>query len=445
MNERILLAEDDEIIRVTLYDRLVEEGWRVDIAVDGNQALDLLDHNFYRLVISDIRMPGLDGTRLLDEVKKMTADTDIILMTAFGSVESAVTCLKKGAADYVLKPFDMDDLVIRVRRLLEMQSIKARCVVLEESCGEFRSSMVGSSSVMRNLLNMIGQVAQSDATVLITGESGTGKELVASAIHAGSRRASGPYIRVNCAAMPEGLMESELFGHERGAFTGAVARKIGRFEMADGGTILLDEIGEMPLHLQAKLLRVLQEREIERVGGTRTIKVDVRVLCATAKNLVDEVKQGRFREDLFYRLQVIPIEVPPLRNRREDIPELCRFFMEEFNRERVVPLSLSEDALQCLLKYDFPGNVRELRNLIERISVLAAGPVVQPWDLPVGLGGETLVDSEDDLRLSKVVAKAESICLLKALRKTDGNRTEAAKLLGISRKNLWEKLKQYNF
>jgi DNA-binding NtrC family response regulator len=444
MNERILLAEDDEIIRVTLYDRLVEEGWRVDTAVDGNQALDFLDRNFYRLVISDIRMPGLDGTRLLDEVKRMTADTDVILMTAFGSVESAVTCLKKGAADYVLKPFDMDDLVIRVRRLLEVQSIRARCAQLEESCRELSSPIIGSSKVMQLLLDMVNQVALSDSTVLVTGESGTGKELVASAIHQGSRRSSGPYIRVNCAAMPEGLMESELFGHEKGAFTGAETRKIGRFEMADGGTILLDEIGEIPLHLQAKLLRVLQEREIERVGGSRTIRIDVRILCATSKNLLEEVRKGNFREDLFYRLQVIPIEVPPLRNRKEDIPELCRFFLEGFNRERVVPLSLSDDAVGCLMRYDFPGNIRELRNIIERVSVLSPGPVVQPWDLPVDLEGEASVESEETLRLSEVVAKAEKGCLLKALRETDGNKTEAAKLLCISRKNLWEKLKLYN-
>lgn len=444
MNERILLAEDDEIIRETLSDRLVEEGWRVDAAADGIQALDLLEQNYYRLVISDIRMPGLDGTRLLDEVQRLKADTDIILMTAFGSVENAVSCLKKGAVDYVLKPFDMDDLVIRVRRIFEVQSIKARCVVLEESCGYVGKKMVGASQVMRNLFNMINQVAQSDATVLISGESGTGKELVASAIHAASRRATGPYVRINCAAMPEGLMESELFGHEKGAFTGAVARKIGRFEMADGGSILLDEIGEMPLHLQAKLLRVLQEREVERVGGSRTIQVNVRVLCATAKKLLDEVRSGRFREDLFYRLQVIPLDVPPLRGRREDIPDLCRVFLDEFNRERLVPLTLSDETIQRIVEYDFPGNVRELRNLIERVSVLVPGPLVQPWDLPVDLGVTTGNDVDDkSFLLVDVMGRAGKACLLRALRKTDGNKTEAAKLLGISRKNLWEKLKHH--
>lgn len=443
LKARILLAEDDEIMRVTLYDRLVRGGWQVDEAREGAEAGRLVEDNYYHLVLSDIRMPGMSGTELLTKVQRLSPSTDVILMTAYGNVEDAVACLKKGAADYILKPFDMDDLVFRIKRLLEVQSIRAHCKSLEENCPESRSAIVGSSRAIRRLLDLIKQVAITDSTVLITGESGTGKELVARAIFQGSRRSNRSYVRVNCAAIPEGLMESELFGHEKGAFTGAVARKIGRFEMADGGTLLLDEIGEMPLHLQAKLLRVLQEREVERVGGVRTVKVDVRIMCATAKNLADEVRKGRFREDLFYRLQVIPVSVPPLRERKEDVPELSRFFLDEFTRERGIPLELSPEALHSLAAYDFPGNVRELKNLMERVSVLSQGPVIHPWDLPVDLAPEAEKGEEGVPKLADAVAKAERSCLLKALRQTEGNRTEAARLLGISRKNLWEKLKNH--
>lgn len=442
-NARILLAEDDEIMRVTLSDRLARDGWHVDEAEDGKAALAKINHHNYHLVISDIRMPHLDGIRLLEEIVRVSPDTDVIFMTAFGNVDDAVACLKKGAVDYLLKPFDMDDLIIRMKRVLETQAIKAKCVSLEECCDKSRTPIIGSSKAVRSMLKLIGQAAPTDSTVLITGESGTGKELVAAAIHYNSRRAAGPYVRINCAAIPDGLMESELFGHEKGAFTGADSRKMGRFEMADGGTILLDEIGEIPLHLQAKMLRVLQEKELERVGGTSSIKIDVRILCATAKQLDKEVQKGKFREDLFYRLQVIPIEVPPLRARKEDIPDLCRYFLEEFSRSHDAPLRLSDEALNILIAYDYPGNVRELRNIIERVSVLAVSSVIQPWNLPADLtaGGEE--NKTETLRLADAVAQAEKSCILKTLRQTNGNRTEAARLLGISRKNLWEKLKAH--
>ena len=441
---RILLAEDDEIMRETLFDRLSKNDWQVDGAKDGKEALKLVEQNYYHLVLSDIRMPGLDGTLLLDRILRVSPDTDVILMTAYGSVESAVDCLKKGAADYILKPFDMDDLTIRIQRLLEMQDIKARCLSLEERCGLKRSPIIGSSNSIKALLALIDQVAASDTTVLVTGESGTGKELVAAALHFNSQRSKGPYIRINCAAIPESLMESELFGHEKGSFTGADARKIGKFEAANGGTILLDEIGEMPLALQVKLLRVLQEREIERIGGNQTIKVNVRIICSTSKNLADESRQGNFREDLFYRLQVIPIEVPPLRDRKEDIPELCRYFLDEFSRERNVPLQMTEQAVHALMHYDYPGNVRELKNIVERITVLAPEPVIQPWHLPPDFAGTVEERTEQTpLNLSAALAVTEKVCILKALRMTDGKRAKAAELLGISRKNLWEKLKHH--
>lgn len=441
VNARILLVEDDEIIRVPLYDRLKKCGWEVREAEDGARAGELINLNSFHLVLSDIRMPGMDGKRLLEKVKRISPETDVVLMTAYGGVEDAVECLKKGASDYVLKPFDMDDIVIRIKRLLDVQSIKERFLTLEEQCRESTNPIIGSSRKMAAVLNTISQVAMSDASVLITGESGTGKELVAAAIHYGSKRSDSQYVRVNCAAIPEGLIESELFGHEKGSFTGAATRKTGKFEKADGGTILLDEIGEVPMHLQSKLLRVLQEREIERVGGNKTIQINVRLLCATSRNLEQEVREGRFREDLYYRLKVIPVDVPPLRERKEDIPELCEYFVQKFCFDKRAPLRISQAAMDVLLQYDYPGNVRELKNIIERLTVLAPAPIIEPWHLPADITGEIQEESRDELTLSKAVARAEISCIRKALSKTGGNKTDAASLLGISRKNLWEKMK----
>ncbi|NOQ42452.1 MAG: response regulator, partial [Desulfuromusa sp.] len=377
------------------------------------------------------------------EVKLLAPHTEVILMTAHGNTDAAVSCLKKGAADYILKPFDLDDLTFRVQRLLNILIIKARCVSLENCCGQ-RQPLIGSSASMQQMLNLISQVSQTDSTVLIQGESGTGKELVAAAIHYESNRTDKPYIRVNCAAIPAGLLESELFGHEKGAFTGADQLSIGKFELADQGTILLDEIGDMPLALQVKLLRVLQEQEIERVGGKVTIPVNVRILCSTAKKLSEEVKNGNFREDLYYRLQVIPISVPPVRERNGDIAELTDYFLKMFGTERGLTFSLSTEASQALNHYPFPGNVRELRNILERMTVLAPSPKIQLWDLPIEIRGikeESLEKGEVNLAAAVVVA--EKKCIRRALKKTGGNKTEAAGVLGISRKNLWEKMKQY--
>ena len=341
---RILLAEDDEIMRITLFDRLSGLGFDVDQEENGKDALARIRENSYQLIISDIKMPGLDGIRLLEETMKVSPETDMILMTAYGNVEDAVECLRKGATDYLLKPFDMDDLTIRVNRILSHRRVKARCLPLEEDVKT--KKIVGSSPATIEMKEMLSRVAQSDSTVLITGESGTGKELAAAAIHYQSNRASSPYIKINCGAIPENLMESELFGHEKGAFTGAAARKPGRFEMADGGTLLLDEIGDLPLQLQVKLLRVLQEKEFERLGGIKPVKVNVRVICATAKDLTTEIMKGTFRDDLFYRLQVIPVNIPPLRERKEDIPELCQHFLKEFSLMRGMGLLASPGGPQ---------------------------------------------------------------------------------------------------
>lgn len=442
MNPRILVAEDEEIMRITVLDHLRNQGWLADEAATGTRALELVRKNRYELILSDIRLPGMDGEKLLAEVKTLAPRTEVVMMTAYGSTDNAVNCLKKGAADYILKPFDLDDLTFRLNRLLEMQTIKARCVSLEHCCGQ-RRPIIGSSAPMQKMLSLISLVARSDSSVLIQGESGTGKELVAAAIHYESRRAGKPYVRVNCAAIPAGLMESELFGHERGAFTGADKTAIGKFELADHGTILLDEIGDMPLDLQVKLLRVLQEREIGRVGGKNPIPIDVRVICATAKNLAEEVRKGTFRQDLFYRLQVIPIEVPPLRQREGDVLELADYFLQEFGSERGLSFQLSAEVRRALEQYPYPGNVRELRNLLERVSVLAPAPRIQLWDLPVEIrGGHDGGDSEED-KLAAAVAEAERKCIQRVLKKTGGSKTESAAILGISRKNLWEKMKQY--
>jgi two-component system response regulator AtoC len=437
---RILLVEDDEIMRVTLYDRLCDLGFSVDQEDNGRDALRRIQDNTYHLIISDIKMPGLNGIQLLRQTRLLAPATDTILMTAYGSVDDAAQCLRNGATDYILKPFDMDDLTIRVNRILANQKIRAKCQSLEEDSRPAR--IIGASKAILELQDLLARIAVADSTVLITGESGTGKELAAAAIHYQSKHAKGPYIKVNCGAIPENLIESELFGHEKGAFTGAAARKPGRFEMADDGTLLLDEIGDLPLQMQVKLLRVLQEREVERLGSTRPFKVNVRVICATAKDLGKEVRAGTFREDLFYRLQVIPVKIPALRERKEDIPELCAHFLQEFSRRRNMPLSLSGEALTCLLAYGFPGNIRELRNIIERASVLTQTPVIDILELPCDLtGSPPPLPEATSCNLAESVAVAEKNCILKALCQSGGNKTTAADFLGISRKNLWEKMK----
>ena len=440
---RILLVEDDEIMRISVQDRLEKYGWHVDAAIDGKVAVDMLEHTGYQLVLSDVKMPNLDGMQLLRHIRETTPYTDTIMMTAHGNVENAIDCLKQGASDYLLKPFDMDDLVIRVNRIAAMQSLKARNISLEDTCLQRREDLIGTSGAMEQIFKLINQAGPSDASILISGESGTGKELVAAALHDSSERREKPYIRLNCAAIPDGLMESEMFGHEKGAFTGAIGQKPGKLEMADGGTLLLDEIADLPLTLQPKLLRALQEHEFERVGGTRTIQVKVRLICSTAKDLAQEVKAGNFREDLFYRLRVIPIKLPPLRSRKEDIPELIKHFLHEYSLKRGIPMSVSRDAMDCLLEYSYPGNVRELKNIIERASILAAEPMIQLSDLPGDLTRQVKDSGETSLSLSGVVAKAEKETILKALVRAGNSRTKAAELLGISRKNLWEKMKTY--
>lgn len=440
---RILLAEDDEIMRISVYDRLKQFDWHIDQVENGLDGVKMLAKNDYHLLISDIRMPGLDGLKLLQKVKELSPETDVIVMTAYGSVKDALDCLRKGASDYILKPFDMDDLIIRCNRLLDFQMVKDQVVTLQENCKVRRGDLIGNTPAMQQIYSIIEQAAPTNATILITGESGTGKELAARAIHKASPRNQKPFISINCAAIPDGLMESEMFGHERGAFTGADRKRKGKFELADNGTLLLDELGDLPSPLQAKLLRVLQEGEFERVGGSRTIGVNVRVLACTSKDLQKEVDEGRFRQDLLFRLKVIPITMPPLRDHKEDIFELCSHFLKEFNCPHNIPFSLSQEALNCLAAYSFPGNVRELRNLMERASVLCSGPIIHPEDLPTEL---CAIDGCEDVgyNLADNMAVAEKACLRRALNHCEGNKTKTSELLGISRKNLWEKLKNHS-
>ncbi len=440
----ILLAEDDEIMRISVSDRLKQYNWQVDEAEDGLKAATMVDKKQYNLVVSDIRMPGLDGIKLLEKIHTQNPDTDVIMMTAYGSVDDAIDCLRKGAADYILKPFDMDDLIIRINRLLNAQAVRTRCEVLEADYKQsINQQLFGRSQAMRHVYSIIEQAAPTNATILITGESGTGKELAARAVHAASTRKDKCFVSINCAAIPEGLMESELFGHERGAFTGANHTRKGKFELADNGTLLLDELGDLPGPLQAKLLRILQESQFERVGGNRSIDVNVRILACTSKDLQKEVEQGNFRQDLLYRLQVIPLRMPPLKEHKEDIEELCHVFLKEFNTAHVRNVTITDEAIRCLQNYDFPGNVRELRNLMERASVLCQGPTITPEDLPKEINQREFSETIG-FNLADNIAVTERSCLKRALRESGGNKTEAAKLLGISRKNLWEKLKGHN-
>jgi len=443
MRHPILLVDDDDRVRASLRRTLESDGWAVDEARDGVEGLNKLTSTPFSCAVLDLKMPRMDGEQLFRTLRSSGLETQVIILSGHGDIALAVEYIKAGAFDFIEKPPSAEKIRSAVRQAAARYA--AGWKLRDHSRYEaFRYTLVGSGPALGELREILAKAAQTRLPVLITGESGTGKELAAREVHRLSERREGPFVQVNCAAIPEDLIESELFGHEKGAFTGAEARKMGRFEMANNGTILLDEIGELPLHLQAKLLRVLQEREIERVGGGAPIRIDVRVLCATARKLLTEVREGRFREDLYYRLQVIPVAVPPLRERKEDIPELCTFFLREFGSSRGRDQNLSPAALQLLMAYNYPGNVRELRNIIERITVLNPASVVEPWLLPAELTREERESEASGalpLRLGDAVAAAEKACILRALQATGGKKSETAHLLGISRKNLWEKMR----
>lgn len=438
--QRILLAEDDVNLRRQLEDHLRGCDWQVDTAASTEEAHALLTGSDYHLVLCNSRLCAPD---LLRRVRERSPHTGLILMSAAGSLADGRAWLDNGAADFIRLPFAPDDLLLRVYRFFAQQTAQTGRPVPTDRCLSRYGGIIGRSEPIRRLFKLIDRIGPTDSAVLITGESGTGKELAATALHRASGRAHRPCVRINCAAIPEGLLESELFGYERGAFTGALARKPGRFELADGGTLLLDEIGELPLGLQAKLLRVIECGECQRLGGTQTIRTDVRLLCATARDLKLEAAAGRFRQDLRYRLSVIPLHMPTLRERPEDIPLLAAHFLRLFSRRRGCSQSLADEALACLQRYDFPGNVRELKNIIEQVSVLAAGPVIRAAELPVEVQHCMEADEEVVRPLGEVVAGAERQCILRGLARCGGNRSQTAALLGISRKNLWEKMRRH--
>lgn len=439
---RILVVDDDPLMLDFLKEALSRQGYNVDTAEGGEEALRKVEEKGYDLVITDVRMPGVDGMTVLESVKRNFAETEVVVITAYGTIRNAVEAMKMGAYDYLTKPFSVDEVEVVVQRALERKRLISENIRLKRELEKVQGlrALIGQSPGMRKVLEMIEMVAPTKATVLIQGESGTGKELVADAIHRLSPRRDGPFVKVNCAAIPESLVESELFGHEKGAFTHAVKRSRGRFEIADGGTLLLDEIGEITLAVQAKLLRVLQDGTFQRVGGEGTIKVDVRVIATTNRDLWRAVQDGKFREDLYYRLHVVPIYIPPLRERKEDIPLLIQHFLKMYGkREGKEGLTVSEKAMEVLMDYDWPGNIRELENAVERAVILAKGKVLKPEHFLIG---NMLREKEPDWG-PLTLAEMERRLILKTLREEGGNRTRTAQRLGISVRTLRNKLHQY--
>jgi nitrogen regulation protein NR(I) len=463
---KLLVVDDEANLRKVLAATLQREGYEVVQAADGAQAIELFDRGGFDVVVSDLVMPKVGGFEVLKHVLDRAPDVPVILITAHGTVDSAVSAIKAGAFDYITKPFEQEELKQVIGKAARHHDLSRQSVVPSPLDGEKAARIVGSSPSIVELYRVIEKVADTPSTVLITGESGTGKELVAQALHAGSSRRSKPLIKINCAAIPKDLMESELFGYERGAFTGAVSSKPGRFELADGGTLFLDEIGEIPIEMQVKLLRALQESEFERVGGVKTLKVDVRLIAATNRDLQKEIAAGRFREDLFYRLNVVPISLPPLRERRDDIPLLVESFLDKYNRKlnkRIEGVEL--EAIEALQAHAWPGNIRELENLMERTVLFCEGNRIDLEDLPdpvrrtpgpaaaiapvvagavpaAGAGGAVLDASMKDI-VKEAAAALERDLITKALEETGGNVTQAAKKLKISRKSLQNKMKEF--
>lgn len=434
---KILVVDDDKKFLNALVTVLEFEQIEVCVAENGLSAKRMLEEEAFAAVVTDLNMPGLGGLELLQWIQEEGPAIPVIMMSGYGGIKDAVESMKLGAQDYIVKPFDPEVLLIRLKRIVQNQELKSLVELGQRESSDF-GNWIGESPMMTEIKALVEKIAPTPATVLISGESGTGKEVIARTIHKFSTRAEKPFIAINIGGMPEHLLENELFGHEKGAFTGANSRKIGMFELASSGTLFLDEIGDMPLHLQGKLLRVIQERKIQRLGGTRSIPVNVRILAATNKNLEEHVKEGEFREDMFYRLNVIRIDIPTLKERKEDIPLLAGYFIKKFNR--IIGKSIQgihPKALRILQNYGFPGNVRELENMIERAVILAGTETITLKDL-----GMTSPTSKYIIQKG-TLAEIEQQAILNALTRWEGNRTQAAKELGISRKTLLNKLKQY--
>jgi two-component system, NtrC family, response regulator HydG len=448
MTPKILIVDDETAHCQMLEAVLKAEKYATQRAQDGQSAIEAVKERFYDLILMDIRMNRVGGIEALEKIKEISPDIPIIMMTAYASVDTAVQAMRSGAYDYLTKPLDIDELKILVAKALRHHQLEKENIFLKEQLGsrfDF-SNIIGRSRTMKELLETVAMVAPSEATVLIMGESGTGKELIANAIHQNSPRSSYPFIKVNCAALPETLLESELFGHEKGAFTGAVSRRQGRFHLAHKGSILLDEIAEMSMATQSKILRVLQEREFEPIGSSETFKVDTRIITATNKNLQEEVRANRFREDLYYRINVVNLTVPSLRDRREDIPLLVVFFLKRYAKKNHRNLKgFTPKAMDLLMRYDWPGNIRELENVVERSVIMMRGDFITPDEFPDVLKS---LDPEyeqisAEMLSGKSLKEMEKAMIMRTLQETDGNRTHAAEILGISRRTLQLKLKEY--
>lgn len=438
----ILIVEDEETQRGLLEGLLSKEGYQVRGAGDGASALAAFTSQTFEIVLLDHKLPDTDGLTLLKQFKDMNPEVEIIMITAFGSIENAVTALKAGAFEYLTKPIDLDDLLFKIKKVEDKRHLVRENMVLREALKDRLKSdnIIYASERMNEVMSLVVRVAKTDSTVMIQGESGVGKEIIANLVHELSDRKRGPLVKVNCSAIPETLIESELFGHERGAFTGAYERKVGKFELANRGTIFLDEIGEVPIFVQPKLLRAIQEREIDRVGGLHPIKVDVRIISATNRNVEEEVKQGRFREDLYYRLNVVTIVIPPLRERKEDIPLLLDFFLSKCSgRHRKEVRGFTREARDLLIKHDYPGNVRELENIVERAVVLTRGDYISVDDLPMAPRED---ERSADGSMKGVVEGMEKRMITESLIGANWVQTKAAEALGISERMLRYKMKK---
>ena len=445
---QILVVDDEPVQREMIGGFLKKQGFEVIAADSAERALELFRQDAFDLVLTDQKMAEMSGLELLQAVHTINAETPVILITAFGTIEAAVTALKHGAIDYLTKPLNLDELLYRIRHVSDRYRIINENRELREALQDRHriEGIIGESGAMLEVLSIVRRVAPSEATVLIRGESGTGKELIAKAIHFGSPRARGPLVKVNCAALPEALLESELFGHEKGAFTGALTSRQGRFELANGGTIFLDEIGDLPLHLQAKLLRVLQEREFEKVGSSRPIRVNVRIMAASHRPLEDLIKAGQLREDLYYRLNVVTIFIPPLRERRSDVALLLDHFLRYYAEKNGKTIrGLTPEGRDILLRYDYPGNVRELENIIERAVVLTRDDVIGSGDLPLTVQELEVADGDRETNLTVAVEALERRMIRDALARSDGIQTRAAELLGMGERALRYKLTKYGF
>jgi DNA-binding NtrC family response regulator len=446
MENDILVVDDDQLIRDFLSEALNRSGYPVDLASSGEEALERIREREYKVVLTDVRMPSMDGMELLKNIKTLLPDAEVVIMTAYATHENAFEAGRLGAVDYLRKPFGPDELEAKIERALELRRLKLENRRLQSTLeSQYRfENIVGKSPQLQEIFDLVRAVADTKASIMITGESGTGKELIAKAIHYHSSRREAPFIRINCAALPEGLVESELFGHEKGSFTGAIRQSRGRFELADRGTLLLDEISEISLHLQGKLLRVLQEREFERVGSGIPIQVDVRIISTSNRDLKKWIKEGKFREDLFYRLNVVPIHLPPLKERKEDIPALAQHFLKKYNLENNRQIEgISQKAYEMFMDYPWPGNVRELENYIERAVVTAKGKILNPRDFPKDLTLGKIDLSSEEIQVGCTVYEAERKLILETLREQGGNRTKAAEILGISTRTLRNKLHEY--